>query len=356
MVFFLKVTFEDLKRGLVEVVVENENDLWILSTVLNENDVVTARTTREVKFESGSERVPMTLSIKLQTVEFQPFSDKLRVRGVVVEGPEEFGIRGRHHALTIGVGDRLVIWKQNWFEHQLTRLKESFSLVKVLLIVFDYDDACFALVSEQGVRILEEFSSKMPCRKDYVDFEGGLENYLKELQEKCFKLVDLHGVKMVVVASPLDLSRRLLELLKNGRKGLVTFVDHVSSGGCSSVNEVLARDVFKKAIHSFKLIEINETFDEFKRLVVNEPEKVAYGLDDVEFASSNNAISKLLVSFELLKSMDQDLRVRVNRVIEGVYTRRGEVYVVPRDSPIHNELMGFGGVVALLRFKLFRNT
>lgn len=352
----MKIIHEDLKRGLVEVVIENDNDLWVLSTVLNENDIVTAKTTREVKFESGSERIPMTLSIKLQRIEFQPFSDKLRIHGVVVDGPEEFGVKGKHHALTIGVGDRLTIWKQNWFEYQLRRLKESISLAKVLLVVFDYYDACFALVSEQGVRVLEEKTSKLPSRKDYVDFEENLENYLLELRDTCLKLIDLHGVRIVIAASPLGLSKKFSETLRSGRRDLVVYVDHVSSGGCSSVKEVLVRDVFKNAIRNFKLITINEIFDEFKRLLITQPEMVAYGLDDVESASLINAVAKLLVSSELLRTVDQGLRNRVNKVVEEVYVRRGEIYVVPRDSPIHNELMGFGGVVALLRFKLFRNT
>nr|WP_253823051.1 hypothetical protein [Acidianus sp. RZ1] len=38
--------------------------------------------------------------------------------------------------------------------------------------------------------------------------------------------------------------------------------------------------------------------------------------------------------------------------MESVENKRGEVIIVPKDSPIYFQLRNFGGLVALLRFRL----
>jgi stalled ribosome rescue protein Dom34 len=68
----MKVLGVDLKHGVVEVQVETLDDLWVLYNVIRENDVVNAKTTREVKVREGSEgsRLPMTLGSLVKKVEF----------------------------------------------------------------------------------------------------------------------------------------------------------------------------------------------------------------------------------------------------------------------------------------------
>lgn len=89
------------EKGYIRLSIESEDDLWVLSMFLEEDDIVSMRTLRDVSIEgSGKKRLPMTLAIRVKRVEFQPFSGRLRVGGVIVEGPEEYGLRGSHHTFS----------------------------------------------------------------------------------------------------------------------------------------------------------------------------------------------------------------------------------------------------------------
>uniref|UniRef100_A0A7C4NPK7 Protein pelota homolog n=3 Tax=Staphylothermus marinus TaxID=2280 RepID=A0A7C4NPK7_STAMA len=350
----MKILSMDQKRGYIELVVENDTDIWVLYTILEEKDLVSAKTTRDIKFESGSERVSMTLTVRVEKVEFQPFSDKLRIHGVIVEGPEEYGVKGKYHTLSIGIGDKITIWKEKWFEHQIKRLVERRALSRILVTLFDYYSVCIAIASEQGVKVLEESDSGVPSRKDRGSIDEFMKNYMFDLVDTIIKYIDNSGVNLVLIASPLDYAKKLKLLLAERRKDLKIYVDHVSSGDCSSLKETLARDSFKEIVRDAHFVKIQDILEEFKKLLIDKLEYVAYGLEEVEEMVLNNAVSKLLISEELIKSYETSIRARVENMLEEAYVRRAEIYIVPREHPVHVEIKGFGGVVAILRYPVYR--
>src|SRR5439155_1319760 len=82
------------------------DDLWHLHNLVLPGDQVRASTYRreEVKTDKvrpeRGEKVRVTLTIRVESVEFQAFSDRLRITGVIVEGPQDLG---RHHTLNVAV-------------------------------------------------------------------------------------------------------------------------------------------------------------------------------------------------------------------------------------------------------------
>src|SRR6266571_2615038 len=98
----MRVFHRDPKTGEIKMLVENADDLWHLHNLVREGDLVRASTYRredvkadKVRPERG-EKVRVTLTIRVEGVEFQAFSDRLRITGVIVEGPQDLG---RHHTL-----------------------------------------------------------------------------------------------------------------------------------------------------------------------------------------------------------------------------------------------------------------
>lgn len=351
----MKILDMDLKRGYVVVLLEDDTDVWVLYTVLDRNDLVSGRTTRDVKFESGSDRVAMTLTVRVENIEFQPFSDKLRIRGIVVDGPEEYGVKGKHHTLSIGIGDTVTVWKDRWLEHQIKRLTERRFLAKILISLFDHHGFCIAIASEQGVKVLEERESGVPSRKDHVQIEEFMKSYMDEIVDFIVRWVSVTGVDTVLISSPLDYAKKLSHVLREKKRDVRVYVDHVSSGDCSSLKEALSRNMFREIVRDAHLVKIQDTLEEFKKLLVETPEYVAYGLDEVEEMVLNNAVSKLLVSEELIRTYECDTRARVEKIMEEAYIRRAEIYVVPRDHPTHVEVRGFGGILAVLRYPVYRH-
>src|SRR5438132_262529 len=102
----MRVLHRDPKTGEIKIRVENPDDLWHLHNLLLPGDLVRASTTRREEVKSDKvrpergEKVRVTLTIRVEGVEFQAFSDRLRITGVIVEGPQDLG---RHHTLNVGV-------------------------------------------------------------------------------------------------------------------------------------------------------------------------------------------------------------------------------------------------------------
>lgn len=349
----MRIVSKDLRKGIVETIPENEDDLWILYTVIEKGDLVSARTSREIKLGDKSTRVSMDITIRVERVEYESFTDRVRIHGVVIDAPEEYGVKGKHHTISISPGTKLVIWKNKWLEHQLDRISRS-SLVekRILAITMDYDEACISLITEQGVKITSEIHSHVPGKRDPDSFSMYLNKYLEEVVARILDLIKQYSVKVVVVASPGDLAARIADSIKNHVNRV--YRDSISIGGCSGLNELLRRDSIRKATLELSVINAYEILEEFKYLLIKDSSLIAYGIDDVEYAVKNNAVKKLVVSADLLRCSDDVLRNRVNELIEEAYRRRAEITIVPRDSDVNREVSGFGGVIAILRYSLTR--
>src|SRR5437773_1323306 len=106
----MRVLHRDPKTGEIKVRVENPDDLWHLHNLLQPGDLVRASTYRreDVKTDKlrpeRGEKVRVTLTIRVEDVEFQAFSDRLRISGVIVEGPQ-----GLAQVRATEVGEALVL-------------------------------------------------------------------------------------------------------------------------------------------------------------------------------------------------------------------------------------------------------
>src|SRR5256885_8967232 len=106
----MRVLHRDPKTGEIKLRVENPDDLWHLHNLLLPGDLVRASTTRREEVKSDKvrpergEKVRVTLTIRVVGVEFQAFSDRFRITGVIVADPPD---SVRIHTVNSGVADAL---------------------------------------------------------------------------------------------------------------------------------------------------------------------------------------------------------------------------------------------------------
>ncbi len=345
----MKVIDKDLRRGWVRVRVEDVDDLWILKNLLKEGDVVVARTSRDVKMDGeGKRRLPMSLAVKVEKVYFQPFASRLRIHGVIVEGPEEYGLKGSHHTLNVDVGSELTVFRESLSRAAVKKLESASSKkrFKTLLVAADFDEASLAILYEQGVRYLNDLT--LPGLRD--DDDSSIEALAKQLAKDVMMYVDSEGVDFIVVGSPVVLREALGKELKAcvGRRARI-FVDSVSIGGRAGVEELLRRDSVRKLLQEYVIVEGEAMLSRFLRLLMTQPERVAYGLNDVKYAALSNAVETLLAVEDVLSSEDSSIAEEVLNVVEE---RGGKVRIVPAESPLALKLRGLGGIIAILRYSL----
>lgn len=152
----------DEKRQAAKLHIESEDDLWILHLILEKGDKVVAKTTRDIGLGKESRRIPMTIVLKVDYTEFQEFTNRLRIHGIIEDAPERFGIRGAHHTINLDIGDEIIIIKQQWNKYALDKLKkQADKRSKIIIALVDFDEYLIAIPFEQGIKILSEHAAQL---------------------------------------------------------------------------------------------------------------------------------------------------------------------------------------------------
>ncbi len=352
----MKVLEKDRKNRAVKLLVEDEEDLWILRTVIRDGDLVTAKTTRDVRVsDTGeSERRPMTLKVRVKSTEFQPFTGNLRVKGVIVEGPERYGLKGSWHTLSIKPGSELVLEKPGgWSSAELSRVDRKAYTGKALIVAVDYDEYAIALVGMQGLKLLEEGELYIPG-KDDPSRDTVLEGSINKIAERSAALSSQEKADTIIVVGPgflKEMVARKLEELAHGKR---VEVDDASMGGVKGVEEALRRDKIHRVLRELESVKAEALLEEFYRLLHRDPDRVAYTLPDVLSTVRIGAASILAILDELLYSPDEKERSMAEEVLGEASRYRVEALIVPHNTPAGDRLRPLGGAVALLRYRLPR--
>ncbi len=352
----MKILYRDLKRGVVKLQAESVDDLWLLSMLIEPGDYVRARTVREVKYGSRgsgrSSRIPMVLTIRVERVEFQPFTTRLRVRGVVVEGPERFGVKGKHHTISVDVGSELEILKPSgWPRTLLERLESSGLGVSVIVVAVDYDEYAVAVVRSQGVRYVAEGSLHLPG-KDDPHWENALHEAAKTIAKLAAEAAEKENAVALVIVGPGGVKNLVAGVLKELGTAKRVIVEQASMGGRAGVEEALRRRILERVAREAAGILAEEVLEEFEKLLAKDPEMIAYGWDRVWEATEAGAVETLAILDTLLFSEDPEERKKVYELLRRADETRARIVFVPSTTPAGEKLRGLGGIVALLRYRL----
>jgi protein pelota len=348
----MKVIFFDPKKNAMKLLIENEDDLWHLSNIVTEDGGTTAKmhTVRKVKKEfSGerveSEKVSVTLSIKVEKAEYHSFSGALRLTGKVCSENEVAPI-GSYHTFSVEPGTTIFIEKEEGFGSlDWERIKTSRkSQPKVLVLLIDRDEAIFATVSGEGVNWGVEIESNLPPKfeKTYeISMKEYFGNVLGALQSLAGK------AEAVIVAGPGNAKENFADFAQ----GKIEFsMQNASSATKAALKEVLASGV-SKILEQTNVAGENAVVEQlFARLGKN-PDKVAYGIAEVERAAEAGAVETVLVSDALIKSSRlQGTYPRLEKTIKAVESGGGTVKIISEKHEAGGKVAGLGGVAAMLRY------
>lgn len=352
----------DERKGILELKVETEEDLWLLDLMISENDVVYAQTTREVKAKTGgkSRRLPMFLGIKVKKTEYHPFTNRLRITGIIIHGPEEFGLHGHYHTLSISIGHIITIVKEKGIrKSMLKKIKLSERIKqKIAVVAIDYEDFCLALAYSHGVKVLFTESLNIPGKASALR-EKVLEEKIAELVKKTIQAILAENVSNLVISGPGFLKEKFAKMLRENLNitgiGVNIIVEHSSTGGVRGAHEVIKSSVLRKFIKHFELTEKEKLFEEVMRRLSLEPEKIAIGLNEVARASELGAVEYLLILDRTLKDLACKESKTLEKILSNIeeYSGKVKIYTTHHDAGV--QLKALGGIVALLRYPIRRD-
>src|SRR5438034_2239032 len=295
----MRVLHQDPKEGAIQLQVQNADDLWHLHNLIEPGDLVRAfayrreeAATDKVRPERG-EKVRIKRGIRVERVEYQDFSDRLRISGVIAEGPQDLG---RHHTLIVGVDDDLTIVKE-WRDHHLRRIEEAVEATErplVTVLSIDDEEALIAVIHQMGIRevatIHSEHHGKMFPGPDTRAA------YFQEIFSKV-SAMDI-GMALLVVGPGFE-REDFARFVKDRDSDLAAKLrlHGTSQAGTAGIQEAMKGGLGAKILEETRVAQ--ET-----RLVERLLEEVAkgglfaYGPDEVRTAVDAGAVETLLVSDE----------------------------------------------------------
>jgi protein pelota len=350
----MKIINQNLKKGEIKVKIDNLDDLWYLSHIIEPNDVIKGQTIRKIKIGDSEQRRSevikkrIFISILVEKLEFKDAT--LRVSGIIQEGPENIS-RGSHHTFNFEEGTRAIIVKEQWLKFQLDKLKEAASAKQpaILICVLDREEAIFALSKSQGYRILTNLHGEVQKKEERVVAKG---SFYAEIIKNIGEYTGRYKVEHIIVASPAFWKEDLLKQIKDE-----SLKKKITPATCSSVsenaiNEVLKRPETKEVLMQDRLAKESRVVEELLSEVSKDNLGV-YGIRETDKAANAGAVKTLLITDKFIKKKREEEKYeKIDSIMKIVDNIKGDIHIINSEFEAGKKLDGLGGVGAILRYKV----
>ena len=297
----MKIIKSDFKKKFVKLKINVIDDLWYLEGIVDVNDYVQARTLRSLFMDRDGRRIktgkkPMMLKIQLEKIEFHKHANRLRLMGKIVEGPEDVQL-GSYHTIEVEVGTILTIYKEEWKNYQIERLKKAqITIPDVLIVVVDSTQTTFGLLKRSGVDIVSEFRNPHSIQE-----EDKTPEFYKKVATEINKFSP--KVKKIILAGPGFVKEHVQEILKEKYPDVneKLVIDTTSSATKAGINEILKKGTLDKVVAESEIIKESQIIQEFFTHLQKDDGLSVYGLKQIKEADSAGAVKILLVSEEKIR-------------------------------------------------------
>ncbi len=347
----MKIIFEDLQHGEIKLLPQTLDDIWHLSNIILKGDLVRAITFRTDEQISDKIRLKkptkkrMKLGIRVEEVKFHEFSDRLRIHGVIEEGPQDIG---SYHTINVTTEDKdaISIVKNEWKSYDIQRLQEAVQQTKQSLIIFvslDEDTATIAILHQSGVQWIADIEShrsgKMfDSENTEKEYFGEIISIIKHNKPEAAPLIIVgpgftkdHFMSYGKLSTPEFFKNYFLSA--TGNAGMNGVQEAVKSG----LVEHIAKE--NRVVFETKLVE--KLFIEIKKDGL-----ASYGQKEVKQALENGAVDHLLIADTFIRRTDGYAFVKLAQSHQSKFT------VINTMHDAGKKLDGIGGIASLLRFKI----
>lgn len=342
------------RHGTAKLKIEVQDDLWYLSHIVDPGDFVKGRTIRKIQKGTAEKtkqvKKAVFLKIEVGKIEFSKTSNVLRVGGKVIEGPEDVA-KGSWHSFSIEPGSIIQIEKQKWLSYQIEKLKEAcrLKIPKILICVFDREEAYFALMKKYGYEMLSHLKGKV--QKKAVE-EKIKSSFYSEIIKQIEDYDKRHKLERVILASPAFWKEELMKELKNEDIKTRIVLATCSSVGKNGVDEVLKRPETVEALKEERAAKEMNLVEKVLAEISKEG-AAAYGIKETGQAAFAGAVETLLVTDKLIQAMrEKNKYEQLDALMKAVDAAKGSISIISSEHDGGKKLDGLGGIAAILRYKI----
>jgi len=351
----MKIVHQNLRKGELKIKLENLDDLWYLSQIIDRGDFVRGKTLRKIKVgeaerKQAVEKRAVTLAIEVEKVEFHKTSNILRLLGKITEAPEDVPI-GSHHTFNLEINSVILIIKEKWLNYQLEKIREASitKIPKILICILDRENVLFAKLERYGYKLLSEFEGEV-AKKD-VETKG-IGSFYSEIIKKLKEYDDRYNFDSIIIASPAFWKEELLKELKDEdlKKKIVQAT--CSSADENAIKEVIKRPEVEQVLKQERYAKETKLVEELLVQIAKD-KLAAYGIKEIELAAQAGAVDKLLVTDKLIqKHRQEDSYEKLDSIMRLVEQMKGSVTIITSEHEGGKKLDGLGGIGAILRYRI----
>lgn len=352
-------------------------DMWHAYNLVQPEDHIRATTFRKVQTESATgsttaDRVRVTLSIEVESTEFDTQSCMLRVKGRNVE-ENRYVKMGAYHTIDLELNRKFQLTKHEWDSVTIDRLRlacDPAQQCDVGAVVMQEGIANICLVTAAMTIPRQKIEHTIPRKRRGLgtqQHDRALDKFFDQIIAGMLRHFDFQQLKCVIIASPGFVKERFRDYLQawserhadtGGRKLLDArskmLVVHSSSGFKHSLNEVLTDPTVQARLADTRASRQIQLIGEFFKTMNVDPHRAVYGIKAVELARDEGAVETLLVSDKLFRSMDLVRRKQYVELVDSVRQEGtgGSAEVFSSQHLSGEQLEQLGGIAALLRFPM----
>ena len=357
--------------GVVVLQAEEEEDMYLLYNLICVGDQVEASTVRNVVTESKSgardkTRVMTKITIRVESIEFDAEQCSLRLKGSNIKENDHLKL-GQYHTLSLELHRPCEITKDNWDSVRLELVKEMAEPTKkaeLAAVVMQEGLAHVCLVKASLSKTCAKIERTMPKKRQQGNqaYDAAVSKFFSDIYEAVKRNVNFEVVKVVLVGSPGFLNQDFLSYMQERavREEDVMFIKHkakflkahTSSGHKHAVEEMLGSAELQSQLGDVGAVGEVKALQSFHEMLANDSDRACYGIQQVENANEQLAISDLLITDTMYRCNDYVLRNKYVQLIESVKANGGNVF---KFSSLHGsgeQLNLYTGIAATLRFPL----
>lgn len=370
----MKLLHKDIEKdnaGQVTLMPEEAEDMWHTYNLLQVGDSLRASTIRKVQTESqtgsvGSSRVRTTLTICVESIDFDSQACQLRVKGTNLE-ENQYVKMGAYHTIELELNRKFTLAKKNWDSVTLDRIDQACDAAQkadVAAVVMQEGLANLVLVTPAMTLLRAKVELTIPRKRrgSCTQHEKALERFYEAVMQAILRHINFDVVKCILIASPGFVRDQFMtylfkEAVRQDNKVLLEnrpkfMLVHSSSGHKYSLKEILSDPTVTSRLSDTKAAGEVKALEDFYKMLQHEPDRAFYGLAHVEKAADALAIDTLLISDNLFRHQDVPTRSRYVRLVDSVRDNGGTVRIFSSLHVSGEQLTQLSGVAAILRFPI----
>ena len=362
-----KFNLQPGQAGMINIIIDNEEDLWALYNIMAVGDCIKLATFRKVQHESGSKvtskKRKMILTICIEEMDYSP--ECIRFRGKN-KSPNEYVAIGQYQTDEIGINSFFTLYKNYWDEMHLETLKKATDVTQTSEVV--------AVLMDEGIANLFYLSNTQTINKGKINMsipkkrngstqhDKGREKFFKHILEQFLKNINFENIKVIIIASPgftqedfrkymegeIENNKEYTSLKNNLKKIIYT---HSSSAFKHSLEEILSKPEVKKNIKDVKCVDDVAVMNRFNEILGKEMDKAFFGHKQFLYAYEKKAIDTLIITDRYLRNLSGKERKDLSQKLKEL--KSNATTEVCQFSSLHDsgeKVDEFGGIVGILKY------